>query len=100
MVNKEEYCFGNLTFNFDNLDLKKFTSQSNSKLEKQKKKSSLDVFEHIAINLNINGKKIITKNGDFNNLLVSVCLKKNKVTINELNWITKKELSRLGKCKF
>jgi hypothetical protein len=85
MVNKEEDLLGNLTFNFDNLDLKKFTSQSNPKSEKQKKKSSLDVFEHIAVNLNINGKKIITKNGDFNNLLVSVSQKKNKVTINKLN---------------
>ena len=85
MVNKEENLLGNLTFNFDNLDLKKFTSQSNSKPKKQKKKSSLNLFEHIAINLNINGKKIMTKNGYFNKLLISVSQKKNKVTINKLN---------------
>jgi hypothetical protein len=83
LINKEESLLANLKFSFGALDITKFKLQNEQKTKSKpkKKKPIIGLLNHVATNFTINGKKIITQNGEIENLLVSIKQNNKKVSI-------------------
>jgi hypothetical protein len=83
LINKEESLLANLKFNFGTLDITKLNIQNeqNTKTRNKKKKPFMGLLNHVAANFTINGKKLITQNGEVENLVVSIKQNYKKVNI-------------------